>query len=227
MSEKLGCQNITPSFVAGHSLGEYTALVAAKAVKFSEALKLVQERGRLMQNANSAHPGGMAAIIGLNELIVKEICEQTDLEISNINSREQIVISGSKENIPNALDLAKTRGAKKVVPLPVGSAFHSTLMEPTIGGMTKALALVNLSDAKVPIVANSTAKPILAAAEIREELLRQLCHCVHWLKSVEYMFKAGVSTFVEIGPGKVLSSLVRRIEPSATAVTITDFLNGR
>ena len=226
MKDKLGIEKVEPSFVAGHSLGEYTALVAAGALEFSEALPLVRERGRLMQDANTMHPGGMAAIIGLDESTTEEICQQTGLQISNINSREQIVISGPKENIPNALDLARARGAKKVVPLPVSSAFHSTLMEPTVGGMTRALDLVSFSDAAVPIVANSSAKPVITAGEVREELVWQLCHCVHWLKSVEYMVGSGVSTFVEIGPGKVLSSLVRRIEPSVSAVTLTDFLSG-
>ena len=167
MKEKSDGQLVNPAFVAGHSLGEYVALVAADTLPFSDALPLVRERGQLMQNANSIQPGGMAAIIGLDESTTEEICQQTGMQISNINSREQIVISGPQVNIANALDLARARGAKKVVPLPVGSAFHSNLMEPTVERMTSAIDQVSLSDAMVPIVANSSAKPVVAAGDIR------------------------------------------------------------
>ena len=227
MKEKTGLTDVRPAFVAGHSLGEYVALVAADTLSFSEALPLVRERGELMQNANTIQPGGMAAIIGLDESTTEEICQQTGMQISNINSREQIVISGPKANVANALDLARARGAKKVVPLPVGSAFHSNLMEPTVDRMTSAIDQVSLSDALVPIIANSSAQPVVAAGDIREELVYQLCHCVHWLRSVEYMIGEGVDTFVEIGPGKILSSLVRRIDSSVTALPINDFLAGK
>lgn len=227
MKEKTDLQDVSPAFVAGHSLGEYVALVAADTLSFSEALPLVRQRGELMQNANTIQPGGMAAIIGLDESTTEEICQQTGMQISNINSREQIVISGPKANVANALDLARARGAKKVVPLPVGSAFHSNLMEPTVDRMTSAIDQVSLSDALVPIIANSSAQPVVAARDIREELVYQLCHCVHWLRSVEYMIGEGVGTFVEIGPGKILSSLVRRIDPSVTALPINDFLAGK
>lgn len=213
----------SPSFVAGHSLGEYTALVAAGALQFPEALRLVRERGRLMQDANTLNPGSMAAIIGLDEATTEEICQQTGMQISNVNSREQIVISGPIENIPRALDMARARGARKVVPLPVGSAFHSSLMEPTVEGMTRALEVVSLADAAVPIIANSSAMPVVSAGEVKEELVWQLCHCVHWLGSVEYMIGAGVSTFIEIGPGRILCSLIRRIDPSVKAINLPDF----
>jgi len=227
MKEKTGLQEVSPAFVAGHSLGEYVALVAANTLSFSDALPLVRQRGELMQNANTIQPGGMAAIIGLDESTTEEICQQTGMQISNINSREQIVISGPKANVANALDLARARGAKKVVPLPVGSAFHSNLMEPTVDRMTSAIDRVSLNDALVPIIANSSAQPVVAANDIREELVYQLCHCVHWLRSVEYMISEGVDTFVEIGPGKILSSLVRRIDSSVTALPINDFLAGK
>ena len=226
MKESAGQGQFSPSFVAGHSLGEYTALVAAGALNFPEALRLVRERGRLMQDANTLHPGSMAAIIGLDEATTEEICQQTGMQISNINSREQIVISGSIDNIPRALDMARARGAKKVVPLPVGSAFHSSLMEPTVEGMTRALESVSLADAAVPIIANSSAKPVVSAGEVKEELVWQLCHCVHWLRSVEYMIGAGVATFIEIGPGKILCSLIRRIDPSVKAITFPEFRKG-
>lgn len=213
-----------PSFVAGHSLGEYTALVAAGALDFPDALRLVRERGRLMQQATSLRPGGMAAIIGLDEATTEEICQQTGMQISNINSREQIVISGPKENIPKTLDMAQARGAKKVIPLPVSSAFHSTLMEPTVEGMSKVLDTVHFSHPAIPIVANSSAEPVTTVEEVKNELMWQLCHCVHWLKSVEFMISAGVSTFLEIGPGRILSGLVRRIDPSVQVANLSELL---
>ncbi|MFQ5934053.1 MAG: ACP S-malonyltransferase [Dehalococcoidia bacterium] len=215
-----------PSFVAGHSLGEYSALVAAGALPFADALRLVRERGRLMQQANSIQPGGMAAILGLDEATTEEICQQSGMQISNVNSREQIVISGPKDNIPKALDMARARGAKKVMPLNVGSAFHSSLMEPMVEGMYTAIQSVSFSRPTVPIVANSSAKPVITADELKEELMWQLCHCVHWLKSVEFMIASGVSTFVEIGPGKILSGLIRRIDPSVKTLGLMDILAG-
>ena len=224
LTEELGHPPPQPSFLAGHSLGEYTALAAAGALQFADCLKLVRERGRLMNEANTVQPGGMAAIIGLDESTTEDICQQSGMQISNVNSHEQIVISGPKENIPAALDMARARGAKKVVPLNVGSAFHSSLMEPTVDGMTTALGAVSFSTASIPIIANTTAEPVISAEEIKTELMYQLCNCVHWLKSIEFMVGSGVSTFVEIGPGKVLSSLVKRINPSVNTLNLTDLL---
>ncbi|MEE9198444.1 MAG: ACP S-malonyltransferase [Dehalococcoidia bacterium] len=214
------------AFVAGHSLGEYTALVAADSVAFPDALRLVRERGRLMQEATSITPGAMAAIIGLDEATTEDICQQTGMEMSNINSRDQIVISGPRENLPSALDMARARGARKVVPLAVSSAFHSALMEPTVEGMSRALESVVFSEPAIPIVANSSAEPVTTIDEVKKELVWQLCHCVHWLKSVEFMISSGVSTFVEIGPGQVLSGLVRRINPSVRTLSLKDIIGG-
>ena len=166
----------------------------------------------------------MAAIIGLDESTTEEICQQSGMQISNVNSREQIVISGPKENIPAALDMARARGAKKVVPLNVSSAFHSSLMESTLDGMSMALHSVSISTPSIPIIANTTAEPVTTAEELKTELMYQLCNCVHWLKSVEFMVGSGVSTFVEIGPGKILSSLVKRINPSVNTLNLTDLL---
>lgn len=214
-----------PAYVAGHSLGEYSALVAAGAMKFVDALPLVRERGRLMHQANSISPGGMAAIIGLDEVTTEEICQHTGTQISNINSREQIVISGPKDKLPTALDMAMARGAKKVVPLAVSSAFHSSLMEPTVEGMSKALETAPLYEPRVPVVANSSAEPVTTVEGLKKELLWQLCHCVQWLRSVEFMIGSGVSTFVEIGPGKVLTSLVRRINSDVKTLNLGDILS--
>jgi len=209
-----------PSFLAGHSLGEYTALVAADVLDFADALWLVRERGHLMQDAGSRRRGGMAAIIGLDEVSVEEVCEETGAQIANLNSSNQIVISGTKEALTRAMDLAKAMGARHVIPLQVSGAFHSSLMEPTIGGMQAAISKLSFRDPAIPIVANSTAEPMTTAKDIKVELLRQLCHCVHWQRSVEYMIKAGVSTFVEIGPGQVLSGLIKRINRNVQTLNI-------
>jgi [acyl-carrier-protein] S-malonyltransferase len=213
---------IKPAFVAGHSVGEYTALVAANALAFADAVRLVRERGRLMQEACTSKPGGMAAVIGLDEASVKEICLETGAQIANINCSGQIVVSGTREAIARSMDLAQARGAVGVVPLEVSGAFHSALMQPTIEGMAQAISRVNLRPPEVPIVANSTAKPVTTVDEVKEELLQQLCHCVQWQPSVEYMAGVGVSIFIEIGPGIVLSKLIKRIAKNAQVLNMSD-----
>ena len=213
---------IKPAFVAGHSIGEYTALVAANVLTFADAVWLVRERGRLMQEAGKSVPGGMAAIIGLDEAIVEEICLETGAQIANINCTGQIVISGTREAIAHSLDLAQSRGAVGVVPLEVSGAFHSALMQPTVEGMAQAISRLNFSPPEFPIVANSTAKPVTTADEVKEELLQQLCQTVKWQPSVEYMAGVGVSTFIEIGPGIVLSKLIKRITRNAQVLNMND-----
>ena len=202
---------IEPALVAGHSLGEYTALVAANVLEFADAVRLVRERGRLMQEAGKINPGGMAAVIGLDDASVKEVCLETGAEIANINCPGQIVISGTKEVLARSMDLAQARGAVGVVPLEVSCAFHSILMQPAVDGIAQAISQVSFRPAHVPIVANSTAKPVTTVEGVKEELIQQLCHCVLWQPSVEYMVQAGVSTFIEVGPGVVLSKLIKRI----------------
>ena len=213
---------IKPAFVAGHSVGEYTALVAANALAFADAVRLVRERGRLMQEAGTSKPGGMAAVIGLDEASVEEICLETGAQIANINCSGQIVVSGTREAIARSMDLAQARGAVGVVPLEVSGAFHSALMQPTIEGMAQAISRVKLRPPEVPIVANSTAKPVTTVDEVKEELLQQLCHCVQWQPSVEYMAGVGVSIFIEIGPGIVLSKLIKRIAKNAQVLNMND-----
>jgi len=211
-----------PGFVAGHSLGEYTALVAARVLEFPDVIRLVRVRGELMQEASRRAPGGMLAILGLDEVTLEEICEETGTQIANINCSGQIVISGPRKNLAYALDLAKLRGAKRAIPLDVSGAFHSSLMHYAVEGMTQALAQFSLRDPIVPLVANSTAKPLTSASEIIAELINQLCRCVQWQRSVEYMVGAGVSTFVEIGPGQVLTGLIKRIQPGVATVNVGD-----
>ncbi|MCK4697543.1 MAG: ACP S-malonyltransferase [Dehalococcoidia bacterium] len=213
---------ICPAFMAGHSLGEYTALVAAQVLDFKEAVRLTRQRGRLMQEAGERVPGGMAAIIGLDDLSVEEICQETGAQVCNLNSPTQIVIGGSRETLVRAMDLARAMGARHITPLKVSGAFHSSLMQPAADGMAQAVSQLDFRDPSVPIVVNSTARPVTTSAEIKQELLQQLSSCVQWQKSVEYMVGAGVSTFIEIGPGQVLQGLIKRINREAQILNIED-----
>ncbi|MCX5994967.1 MAG: ACP S-malonyltransferase [Chloroflexi bacterium] len=213
---------VSPAFVAGHSLGEYTALVAANVLGFTDAIRLVRERGRLMQKAGEIKPGGMAAVIGLDEAALREICRESGAEIANFNCSVQIVISGSKEALARAMELAKARDARRVILLQVSGAFHSTLMQPTIEGLSAAISQINFRTPEIPIVVNSTAQPVTTAEGVKEELLRQLCNCVQWQPSVEYMVEEGVSTFIEIGPGQVLSGLIKRISDKVQVLNMSD-----
>ena len=206
-----------PAFVAGHSLGEYTALVASRVLSFADGVYLARERGRLMHEAGQRTPGSMAAIIGMEESSVESICQGTGVQIANINSPEQIVISGSEDCLARAIELAREEGAQRVVPLQVSAAFHSRLMEPVVEGMSEVISKVTFHDSAIPVVANTTAQPIKSAGEVKSELLNQICNCVQWRKSIEYMINAGVSNFVEIGPGAVLTGIVRRIDSQVNA----------
>ena len=214
--------SIKPAFVAGHSVGEYTALVAANVLSFVDAVCLVRERGRLMQEAGKSKPGSMAAIIGMDEASVEEICLESGAQVANINCPGQIVVSGNSEAIACSMDLAQSRGAIGVVPLEVSGAFHTPLMQPAVEGMAQAISRINFSPPQVPIVANSTAKPVTTIDEVKEELLQQLCHCVKWQASVEYMAEVGVSTFIEVGPGIVLTKLIKRIAKKAQVLNMSD-----
>ena len=211
-----------PAFVAGHSLGEYTALAAAGVLDFATTVYLARERGRLMYEAGLRKPGGMVAIIGLDEASVAEMCSKTDTQIANINCPGQIVISGVRENLTKAADLVEARGAYRTIPLQVSGAFHTPLMQSAVDGMSEILATLSLREPLVPIIANTTAQPMTTAKLIKEELLRQLCHCVQWQRSIEYMVDGGVSTFIEIGPGKVLSGLIKRINKNVETLNIGD-----
>lgn len=211
-----------PAFVAGHSLGEYTALAAANVLDFASTVYLARERGRLMHEAGLKQPGGMAAIIGLEEPLLAEVCRQTDTEIANINCPGQMVISGAKENIATAIDLAKARGASRAIPLQVSGAFHSPLMQSAVDGLSEIIPTLDFQEPAVPVIGNTTAQPLAAGDEVKAELLRQLCNGVQWQRSIEYMIDNGVSRFVEIGPGKVLSGLIRRINRDVETLNIGD-----
>ena len=222
-AQEVGGKNLpAPSYTAGHSLGEYTALAATSVIDFSTAVYLAKERGRLMYEAGLKTPGGMMAMIGIEEAVLAEICKETGTVIANINSPSQLVISGALENIAKAGEMAKAKGAARAIPLQVSGAFHSPLMQPAVDGMTKILAKVTFKDPSVPIIANVTAQPLTHGSQIKDELLKQLCSSVQWQRSVEYMVHNGVGKFIEIGPGKVLAGLVKRINKESEMVNIGD-----
>ena len=211
-----------PAFVAGHSLGEYTALAAADVIDFATAVYLARERGRLMHEAGLKTAGGMAAIIGLGEAVLTEVCQATNTWIANFNCPGQMVISGAKENIEKAMALAKARGAAKAIPLQVSGAFHSPLMQPAMEGLAKIISRLSFKTPSVPVIANTTAQPLVRGDQIGSELTAQLLNSVQWQRSVEFMVSNGVSTFAEIGPGKVLAGLIKRINREANIVNIGD-----
>ena len=198
------------------------ALVAAGSLSAADGVRLVRERGRLMQLAADASEGGMAAILGMEDDALEAICRETDTEISNMNTPDQTVISGAKAAVDRAMELANERGARRTVPLPVAGAFHSRLMQPAQEGLAAAVAGVALADAATPIVANCTGAPISTADEIRSELTTGLCSCVRWRDCVRHMLDSGVTVFYEIGPGRALAGMVKRIEPDAEVVNVGD-----
>ncbi|HUI63412.1 MAG TPA: ACP S-malonyltransferase [Bacteroidota bacterium] len=213
----LGAISGQPAMVAGHSLGEYSALVAAGALPFEDALRLVRRRGELMQEAGQELPGTMAAVVGLAPEIVEELCREASaqgaVQCANFNSPGQIVISGSVPGVRAAMELAKTRGAKLVKELVVSGAFHSSLMERARDGLKSGLEAAPICDARIPIYANVTGEPATRAAEIRELLFRQLTSPVRWEQSVRNMVRDGATRFTEVGPGKVLQGLIKRTDP--------------
>ena len=211
-----------PAFVAGHSLGEYTALAMAEVLDFTTTVRLARERGRLMYEAGLAKPGSMAAIIGLDEAVLAGICGDAGVWIANINCPGQLVISGSVEDLEKAMELAKDKGASRVVPLQVSGAFHTPLMQSAVDGMAAVMESVSFKNPTVTVVGNTGAQPITAGDAVSDELLKQLRNPVQWQRSVEYMIDNGVTTFIEIGPGKVLSGLVKRINRDVETVNVGD-----
>jgi len=210
-----------PAFVAGHSLGEYTALVTAGALGLTDAVLLVRERGRLMYEAGLKNPGSMLAVIGLDEETVKDISFHSETEISNINCPGQIVISGAAQALAEADKLAKIKGARVLIPLKVSGAFHSALMEPIIAEFSKVVSSFKFHPPAIPVISNVTARPLPDVDSIKEDLVKQLRNCIQWQGSVEYMMHSGVTTFYEIGPGLVLSGLIRRINSELQTFNIS------
>jgi len=211
-----------PAFVAGHSLGEYTALAATGVLDFADTVRLARERGRLMYEAGLKQPGTMAAIIGLDEPVLAEICQQTDTCIANYNCPGQLVISGATAKVEQAVELAKEKGASRAVPLEVSGAFHSPLMQSAVNGMAEVLPTIDFRNPIIPIVANVTAQSLTTGETMRAELLDQLRNSVQWQRSIEYMLGQGVTSIIEIGPGRVLTGLMRRIDRSVETANIGD-----
>jgi [acyl-carrier-protein] S-malonyltransferase len=211
----------SPTFVAGHSLGEYTALVATGALGLTDAVLLVRERGRLMYEAGLKNPGSMLAIIGLDEETVKDISSHSGAEISNINCPGQIVVSGTAQALAEADKLARTKGARALIPLKVSGAFHSALIEPVLAEFSRIVSNVRFQPPAIPVISNVTARPLPDVDSIKEELVKQLRNCIQWQRSVEYMVHSGVTTFYEIGPGRVLTGLIRRINSELQTLNIS------
>jgi [acyl-carrier-protein] S-malonyltransferase len=215
------------SMAAGHSLGEYSALVYAGALTFEDGLRLVRLRGELMQQAGVEQPGTMAAVVGLESTVIDEVCRMASdagiVQAANFNSPGQIVISGSVSGVRKAMELARERGAKLVKELPVSGAFHSPLMESAKSGLREALERTAIRDASIPVYANVSAKPVRAVTEIRRLLYEQLTSPVRWEETIKNMAFDGASMFVEIGPGKVLQGLVKRIRSDVQTKGIEKF----
>lgn len=210
------------AFVAGHSLGEYTALAAAGVLSTADAISLARERGRLMHQAGVKNPGAMAAVLGLSADVVSQITAEAGVHIANYNCPGQIVISGEARRVEKAIGLAVSRGALKVVPLAVSGAFHTSMMQPAADGLVNAISAMNFNPPAIPLVGNASARPLVSVDEIKNELKEQLTHAVQWQKSVEYMMSQGIEMFVEIGPGKVLSGLIKRIQKGTKTLNIGD-----
>ena len=219
-------RGITPDFVAGHSLGEYSALVAAGSLEFSDAVKLVRGRGRYMQEAVPAGEGAMAAILGLSPAEVSDVCKKAaDHEVvtpANLNSPEQTVISGSAGAVKRGVEIASQKGAKRAVMLPVSAPFHSPLMEPARKRLERDLRAAAFGPLHFPLITNADAEAISSGEEAREALIRQVTLPVRWLDSVRDMIDRGVSIFVEVGPGKVLSGILRQIDRSVRCFNVED-----
>ena len=211
-----------PAFLAGHSLGEYTALAVAGAFDFNTAVRLARERGRLTHEAGQKRPGSMAAIIGLDESKLAEVCRESDTVMANINCPGQIVISGAAENVSRAMEMATDAGASRTITLQVSGAFHSPLMQTAVEGMTGYLESTPFRKPSIPVIGNVTALPLDTAEAVKTELRNQLTSPVQWQRTIEYMINQGVSTFIEIGPGKVLAGLIRRINKEVKTINIGD-----
>ncbi|WP_078547195.1 ACP S-malonyltransferase [Litchfieldia alkalitelluris] len=225
--EKFKESGITPDYVAGHSLGEYSALVAADVLAFEDAVYLVRKRGEFMEEAVPAGQGTMAAVLGMESSLLEDITKSVEVDgdpvqLANINCPGQIVISGSARGVELASLLAKEKGAKRVIPLEVSGPFHSSLMRPAAERFTEVLSHCNLQDATIPMIANVTAEPLTEGDVIKDKLVEQLYSPVRWEESVLKMIELGVDTFVEIGPGKVLSGLIKKTNRKVTTHAIND-----
>ena len=207
---------------AGLSLGELTALTAAGVFSFEDGLQTARKRGRFMQEACEQTRGGMAAILGLDEKITREVCEASGVEIANLNCPGQIVISGESEKITQAIELAKSKGAKRAIPLPVAGAYHSRLMASAQPKVREMLAAVAINLPAVPVISNVTARPHVASADIHTRLVEQVTSPVRWEDSIRYLLAEGFTRFIELGPGTALSGFMKRIDKNALVLNVVD-----
>jgi [acyl-carrier-protein] S-malonyltransferase len=219
-------KGIAPDFVAGHSLGEYSALVAAGSLKFSDAVQLVRQRGTYMQEAVPSGEGAMAAIMGLSPAVVLDACKRAAegkvCSPANLNSPEQTVISGHADAVKRAVEIASQLGAKRAVVLPVSAPFHCALMMPAQEKLEKDLRKTEFAALRFPLVTNVDADTETSGDEARDALIRQVTNPVRWEESVRELFDEGVNTFIEVGPGRVLSGLLRQIERSVSTLNVED-----
>lgn len=217
-----------PALVAGHSLGEYSALVAAGVIKFADALPLVRFRAEAMQSAVPVGQGGMAAILGLTDADVQAACSEAQLETKgvveavNFNAPAQVVIAGSKAAVERACEIAKAKGAKRALPLPVSAPFHSSLLKPASDALRNYLVDVNFSAPAIPLINNVDVVINLAPAEIKDALIRQAASPVRWVETVQKIKTMGITSLIECGPGKVLSGLTKRIDGDLTGEALFD-----
>jgi [acyl-carrier-protein] S-malonyltransferase len=222
----LEAAGIRPSFVAGHSLGEYSACVAAGALGLEDAVRLVHRRGKLMHQAGIERPGTMAAILGLDGAAVEALCREASeagvVRPANLNAPGQVAISGEIAAVEKACALAKSHGARRAIRLEVGGAFHSPLMGSAAEGLAEWIDLTPFADAACPVVANVSAEPVRAAGDLRQALKRQLLGAVRWEESMRFLIAQGVEGFIEIGSGKVLRGLLRTIAPEAASWNVED-----
>jgi len=212
------------SVVAGHSVGEFSALVAAGALEFEDGLRLVRRRGELMQGADSVTPGGMLAVLGLEDEAIEEACARVAPLVvcaANYNAPGQIIVSGERAALEAVTPLLKAQGARRVLPLNVGAAFHSPLMRPAAGQLRQALDQVQLVAARWPVIGNVSAQGLTDPDDLREELAEQIAAPVRWHRSIQWALESGITRFVEIGPGSVLTGLMKRIDPAAHAESIS------
>lgn len=208
---KLKYPTMQPDFVAGLSLGEYSALTASGALSLDETLKLIERRGTFMQEAAAAKKGAMAAVIGMEASAIQEICGSCGAEVANFNAPDQTVITGAAEAVESACARLTEAGAKRVIPLSVAGAFHSSLMVSASEQFQAVIDEAPLSQAQVPLIGNVAAQPCVSPEEIRSELSRQIVSSVQWVETIKFMAQQGVTTFIEIGPGRVLKGLIRKI----------------
>jgi [acyl-carrier-protein] S-malonyltransferase len=213
---------LTFDAAAGLSLGEFTALAAGGALSFEDGLKLVRQRGRFMQEACDMTKGGMIAVIGLDESLTREVCVEAGVELANLNCPGQVVISGEAERMDRACELAKAKGAKRAVPLPVAGAYHSQLMASAQPKLQTALASISLRAPSMTVVSNVTARPHTSAAEIQSLLVRQVTASVRWEESIRFLLGLGFNRFIELGPGNALTGFTRRIDKNVQMLNVSD-----